>query len=110
MMVVMRGLAAIRAEYNALLELNPELAGVLTVDFTVGTDGRVSDCTILKNTAGDEILARATCAAIGNWQFTTCKEIEEARREKQRPHMVILLVLAAASITLMALLFSGVAG
>jgi hypothetical protein len=56
--------------YVAALEGNPDLAGKLNAEFTIGADGVPSSVTVVEgSTITDEALAQCICDAAASWGF-----------------------------------------
>ncbi len=59
----------VRACYNRGLELDPTLAGTLTVDFTIDAAGRVSAATEASTTVADRKVNACIVRAVKRWKF-----------------------------------------
>ena len=60
--------------YEKYLKRNPNLAGKLTVRFTIAASGRVTSVQILENTTGNENLQRDIIRKIKMWRFEKITE------------------------------------
>ncbi|MBZ5709179.1 AgmX/PglI C-terminal domain-containing protein [Nannocystis pusilla] len=67
--VVRAHIPEIRACYNEGLARKPELAGKLTVDFMIGTDGHVSSSEVQGSTLADATVEGCIEATVMNWLF-----------------------------------------
>jgi Ca-activated chloride channel family protein len=59
----------IRSCYNARLTNDPTLSGNVTIDMTIGADGKVSASAIASNTTGDEPLGQCIAKVVKRWTF-----------------------------------------
>jgi Ca-activated chloride channel family protein len=59
----------IRSCYNTSLTHDPTLSGKVTIDMTIGADGKVSASAVGSNTTGDEPLAQCIAKVVKRWTF-----------------------------------------
>ena len=67
--VIRRQSSAIQRCYENELKRNPELAGKLEIEITIGEDGRVKDADVLTNTLGSGAVAKCATSRIKRWRF-----------------------------------------
>jgi hypothetical protein len=59
----------VRSCYNAALTTDPNLAGNVTLEMTIGADGKLSTSLVTANTTKDEPLAQCIAKAAKKWTF-----------------------------------------
>jgi Ca-activated chloride channel family protein len=59
----------VRSCYNAALANDPNLAGNVTIEMTIGADGKLSTSLVTGNTTKDEPLAQCIAKAAQKWTF-----------------------------------------
>ncbi len=59
----------VRYCYEKQLKMNPDLEGKLTVRFTIGTDGHISNATIEESTLNNMEVESCVLYKVKNWQF-----------------------------------------
>ncbi len=59
----------LRACYEAQLRVEPELSGSITVEWTITTDGSVSDAKTVRNSLHNEIVTACVLQTIAKMQF-----------------------------------------
>ena len=67
--VVKRRLKAVTSCYERELKKNPKLAGKVTVQFTIGTVGRVTSAKITVNSTGSSAVGNCIKQRISMWRF-----------------------------------------
>ncbi|MCY1055396.1 AgmX/PglI C-terminal domain-containing protein [Nannocystis sp. SCPEA4] len=67
--VVRAHLPEVRTCYNEGLARKPELAGKLTVDFEIGTDGHVISSKVKDSTLADATVEGCVAATVQGWLF-----------------------------------------
>jgi TonB family protein len=67
--VVKRRIRSVQACYERELKKNPNLAGKVTVQFTIGTVGRVTSAKITVNTTKSAAVGKCIKQRIGLWRF-----------------------------------------
>lgn len=55
--------------YERELKRNPELAGKIEVEFTIGTSGRITDAWVITNTMGSETVGSCIVGRLRRWRF-----------------------------------------
>ena len=65
---------SIRMSYEKFLKRNPDLAGKITVRFTISASGRVTMVKIIENTTGNPDLEQEIMRKIRMWQFESISE------------------------------------
>lgn len=66
--------ASIRMSYEKFLRSDPNLAGKITVRFTITASGSVSDIKIVENSTGNSELEQEIIRKVKMWQFETIAE------------------------------------
>ena len=72
--VVLAHKSGINMSYEKYLKSDPALAGKLTVRFTIGSGGSVTDVQIVENTTGNNDLAQEIARKIRMWTFEPVPE------------------------------------
>jgi len=67
--VFQRRRGAIRGCYEAVLKVNPNVRGRITIRFTIGPAGRITDINASENTTGDTSIARCIVDRVRGWRF-----------------------------------------
>jgi outer membrane biosynthesis protein TonB len=67
--LIRQRLSAIRACYETQLRRNPQLAGKVTVDFTIQTTGAVSGVRASENTTGDDAVASCVTGVVSRFRW-----------------------------------------
>jgi TonB family protein len=67
--VVRAHIPEIRFCYNAALERDPKAEGRVIVDFTIGTEGRVTESKIGESTLADAEATECMRVAVARWSF-----------------------------------------
>ena len=67
--LIRQRLSAIRACYETQLRRNPQLAGKVTVDFTIQTTGAVSGVRASENTTGDAAVATCVTGVVSRFRW-----------------------------------------
>jgi TonB family protein len=67
--LIRQRLSAIRACYERELRRNPQLAGKVTVDFTIQTTGSVSNVRASENTTGDDAVASCVTGVVQRFRW-----------------------------------------
>ncbi len=69
MAVIRANLNQIRHCYETLLQRSPNAAGKMTVNFTIGTNGRVTDVNVGASTISDSTMRGCVTGAVRRWPF-----------------------------------------
>lgn len=67
--VFARRKGAIKACYEKELRRNPDLKGRITLRFTIGTSGRITNISVSQNTTGDDAIASCIIDRVQSWKF-----------------------------------------
>ena len=59
----------VRSCYNAALTKDPNVAGKVSIEWTIGADGKVASASVLTNTTNDEPLGQCIAKAVKKWTF-----------------------------------------
>jgi Ca-activated chloride channel family protein len=59
----------VRSCYNAALTKDPNAGGKVSIEFTIGADGKVASASVLTNTTNDEPLGQCIAKAVTKWTF-----------------------------------------
>ncbi len=59
----------VRSCYNKALERDPEAAGRVAIDFTIGAKGKIAASKVQESTIADEQLGRCITKAVKRWKF-----------------------------------------
>lgn len=62
--------SAIKMCYQRSLKVNPNISGKVTIRFTIGEAGTVTDIYVLENTTGDPDVAACIVQKVRTWRFT----------------------------------------
>jgi TonB family protein len=73
---VKKNMRSIKAAYNRVLKQNPNLAGKITIRFTILPSGRVSSVSVVESTVDDETLKTRIMRVIKNWRFPSIPDSE----------------------------------
>jgi TonB family protein len=69
MAVIRANLNQVRHCYETLLQRSPNAAGKMTVNFTIGTNGRVSTVSVGTSTISDAVMRGCVTGAVRRWPF-----------------------------------------
>lgn len=72
--VIRRRLGGVRYCYESQLKTNPSLAGKIRVQFTIGSTGGVSSCTVVSNSMGNAMVQECVCRMVRRWKFPEPEE------------------------------------
>lgn len=67
--VFRRRMSAIQTCYQQALKVNPNLAGKVTIRFTIGTAGTVTDISVADNSTGDSSVGACIIQKVRTWPF-----------------------------------------
>lgn len=67
--VVRTHMPEIRSCYETRLQLNPKLAGKVTLSFVIGTQGTVQSVKVQSSTLPDEVVGQCLTKAVKRWKF-----------------------------------------
>ena len=74
--VFRRRMSAIRVCYEKALKLNPDVQGKVTLRFTIGRAGTITNITVTKNSTGDPGVATCITQKVRRWRFSPPDEGE----------------------------------
>lgn len=74
--VFRRRMSAIRVCYEKALKLNPDVQGKVTIRFTIGRAGTITDIRVTKNSTGDSGIATCITQKVRRWRFSPPDEGE----------------------------------
>lgn len=72
--VIRRRLGGVRYCYESQLKTNPSLAGKIRVQFTIGSSGGVSSCSVVSNSMGNAMVQECVCRMVRRWKFPEPEE------------------------------------
>ena len=61
---------AFQACYESRLRVNPGLSGKVTIRFTIGSAGRITNIAVSNNTTGDSAVGRCIIGKVRRWRFS----------------------------------------
>jgi TonB family protein len=68
--VFKRRASAFRSCYESRLKVNPNISGKVTIRFTIGSAGRITNISVAKNTTGDKAVGRCIVGKVRGWRFS----------------------------------------
>jgi len=69
-------MSAIRICYERSLKVNPDVQGKVTIRFTIGRAGTITDIQITENTTGDAAIGTCIAQKVRAWRFSPPDEGE----------------------------------
>ncbi|MEC8024588.1 MAG: AgmX/PglI C-terminal domain-containing protein [Myxococcota bacterium] len=69
--VFRRRSSAFRSCYESRLKVNPNLSGKITLRFTIGTAGRITNISVAKNSTGDSAVGSCILRKVKRWKFAS---------------------------------------
>ncbi len=74
--VFRRRMSAIRVCYERSLKVNPDVQGKVTIRFTIGRAGTITDIQVTENTTGDAAIGTCIAQKVRAWRFSPPDEGE----------------------------------
>lgn len=74
--VFRRRMSAIRVCYERSLKVNPDVQGKVTIRFTIGRAGTITDIQVTENTTGDPSIGTCIAQKVRTWRFSPPDEGE----------------------------------
>ncbi len=74
--VFRRRMSAIRVCYERSLKVNPDVEGKVTIRFTIGRAGTITDIQVTENTTGDASIGTCIAQKVRTWRFSPPDEGE----------------------------------
>jgi TonB family protein len=62
-------LGGVRHCYEMQLKVNPSLAGRIAIQFTIGSSGGVSSCSVTGDSMGNNLVSSCVCRRVQRWRF-----------------------------------------